>query len=85
MRSQLLKIFPYYYFFFVVFLAVVFLAVVFFLGTDIFLPGPLPGPLSAMSLLLSSGYRFRVTPIRNIKLTTRGSERSPSNAGEVFR
>ncbi len=82
MRSQLLKISPYCddYFFFVVFLAVGFLAVVFFVGTDFFLPGP----LSAMLLLLSPVYRFGVTPIRNIKLTTRGSERSPSNAGTVF-
>jgi len=40
--------------------------------------------LRGMSLLLSTGYRFYVTPIRNIKLATRGSERSPSNAGAVF-
>lgn len=63
-----------YYFFFVVFFAV------FFFG-GFFLPGPLCG----MSLLLSPGYRFCVTPIRNIKLATRGSERSPSNAGAVLR
>jgi len=59
--------------------------VFFFLGTGFFLPGPLPGPLLGMSLLLSPGYRFCVTPIRNIKLATRGSERSPSNAGVVLR
>jgi len=63
-----------YYFFFVVFFAV------FFFG-GFFLPGPLCG----MSLLLSHGYRFCVTPIRNIKLATRGSEWRPSNAGTVFR
>jgi hypothetical protein len=45
----------------------------------------LPGPLCGMSLLLSPGYRFCATPIRNIKLATRGSECSPSNAGAVFR
>jgi len=79
MRPQLLKSPLHdYYFFFVVFLAVA------FFGTGFFLPGPLPGPLSAISLLLSPGYRFGVTPIRNIKLTTRGSERRPSNAGAVF-
>ena len=80
-RTQLLKISPYYdyYFFFVVFFAV------FFFG-GFLLPGPfLPGPLCGMSLLLSPGYRFCATPIRNIKLATRGSECSPSNAGAVFR
>lgn len=70
---QLLKISPCYdYYFFFVFFAV------FFFG-GFFLP------LCGMSLLLSPGYRFCVTPIRNIKLATRGSERSPSNAGAVFR
>lgn len=75
-RTQPLKISPCYdcYFFFVVFFGV------FFFG-GFFLPGPLCG----MALLLSPGYRFCVTPIRNIKLATRGSGRSPSNAGAVFR
>ena len=54
---------------------------VFFFGGFFFLPGPLCG----VSLLLSPGYRFCATPIRNIKLATRGSECSPSNAGAVFR
>jgi len=65
---------PCCYFFFVFF-------GVFFFGGFFFLPGPLCG----MSLLLSPGYRFCATPIRNIKLATRGSECSPSNAGAVFR
>ena len=75
-RPELLKISSCYdyYFFFVVFFAV------FFFG-GFFLPGPLCG----MSLLLSLCYRFCVIPIRSIKFATRGSERSPSNAGTVFR
>lgn len=75
-QTELLKISSCYdyYFFFVVFFAV------FFFGGFFF-----PGPLCGMSLLLSHGYRFCVTPIRNIKLATRGSDRSPSNAGAVFR
>jgi len=36
-------------------------------------------------LLLSSDYGFCATPICTIKLATRGSERSPSNGGAVFR